>query len=36
LQWTVGPWAVRGEFERFNAGGGNPSLLTIGVDWTFL
>ena len=36
LQWTSGPWAVRGEFERFNAGGGNPSLLTIGVDWTFL
>ena len=35
LQWTLGPWAVRGEFERFNAGGGNPSLLTIGVDWTF-
>jgi opacity protein-like surface antigen len=35
LQWTVGPWAVRGEYERFNAGGGNPSLLTIGVDWTF-
>jgi len=35
LQWTLGPWAVRGEYERFNAGGGNPSLLTIGVDWTF-
>jgi opacity protein-like surface antigen len=36
LQWTLGPWAVRGEYERFNAGGGNPSLLTISVDWTFL
>ncbi len=36
LQWTVGPWAIRGEYERFNAGGGHPSLLTIGVDWTFL
>jgi opacity protein-like surface antigen len=36
LQWTFGPWALRGEYERFNAGGGNPSLLTIGVDWTFL
>ena len=35
LQWTLGPWAVRGEYERFNAGGGNPSLLTVGVDWTF-
>jgi opacity protein-like surface antigen len=36
VQWTLGPWAVRGEYERFNAGGGNPSLLTIGIDWTFL
>ena len=35
LQWTVGPWALRGEYERFNAGGGNPSLLTVGVTWTF-
>ena len=36
LQWSLGSWAVRGEYERFNAGGGNPSLLTIGVAWTFL
>lgn len=36
LQWTLGHWAVRGEYEHFNAGGGTPSLLTIGVDWTFL
>ncbi|MGH8220185.1 MAG: outer membrane beta-barrel protein [Steroidobacteraceae bacterium] len=36
LQWTLGTWAVRGEYERFNAGGGNPSLLTIGVAWNFL
>ena len=36
VQWTLGSWAVRGEYERFNAGGGNPSLLTIGLDWTFL
>jgi opacity protein-like surface antigen len=36
LQWTLGRWAVRGEYERFNAGGGRPSLITIGVDWTFL
>lgn len=36
LQWTLGRWAVRGEYERFNAGGGHPSLITVGVDWTFL
>jgi opacity protein-like surface antigen len=37
VQWTLNDrWAVRGEYERFNAGGGNPSLLTVGVDWTFL
>lgn len=36
LQWTLGRWAVRGEYEHFNAGGGHPSLLTLGVDWTFL
>lgn len=36
LQWAYGRWAVRGEYERFNAGGGQPSLLTIGVAWTFL
>jgi len=36
LQWTLGPWTVRGEYERFNAGGGHPSLLTIGVEWAFL
>lgn len=36
LQWTLGRWAVRGEYERFNAGGGHPSLLTVGVAWMFL
>jgi len=37
VQWVVATrWAVRGEYERFNAGGGNPSLLTVGVAWTFL
>jgi len=36
VQWTLGNWAVRGEYERFNAGGGHPSALTVGVDWTFL
>jgi opacity protein-like surface antigen len=36
LQWTFGPWAVRGEYERFDAAGGHPNLLTVGIDWTFL
>jgi hypothetical protein len=26
---------VRGEYERFNAAGGNPSLLTVGIIWKF-
>lgn len=36
LQWSFGRWAARGEYERFNAGGGQPSLLTVGISWTFL
>lgn len=36
LQWTLGRFAVRGEYEHFNAGGGHPGLLTIGATWTFL
>jgi len=35
-QYRFGPWAVRVEYERFNAGGGNPSLLSAGMTWTFL
>jgi 4-hydroxyphenylpyruvate dioxygenase len=27
---------VRAEYERFNAAGGNPSLLSAGVTWTVL
>jgi opacity protein-like surface antigen len=30
-QYRMGAWAVRAEYERFNAGGGNPSLLSAGV-----
>lgn len=36
VQWALGAWAVRGEYERFNAGGGHPSMLTAGIAWTFL
>jgi hypothetical protein len=35
LQWKLGQWAVRGEYERFNAAGGNPSLLSIGMTYWF-
>jgi hypothetical protein len=34
-QYKLGSWAVRAEYERFNAAGGNPSLLSVGVTWTF-
>jgi hypothetical protein len=27
--------AVRGEYERMNASGGNPDLLSLGVTWNF-
>jgi hypothetical protein len=34
-QFKIGSLAVRGEYERFNAAGGNPSLLSVGVIWQF-
>jgi opacity protein-like surface antigen len=34
-QFKIGSLAVRGEYERFNAAGGNPSLWSIGVIWKF-
>jgi Outer membrane protein beta-barrel domain len=34
-QYRFGSWAVRTEYERFNATGGNPSLLSAGITWTF-
>jgi hypothetical protein len=34
-QYKFGAWAVRAEYERFNAAGGNPSLLSAGITWTF-
>ena len=33
-QYRFGSWAVRAEYERFNAAGGNPSLLSAGITWT--
>jgi hypothetical protein len=34
-QYKFGSWAVRAEYERFNSAGGNPSLLSVGITWTF-
>ena len=34
-QYKLGSWALRAEYERFNAAGGNPGLLSLGVTWTF-
>ena len=36
LQWKLGQWAVRGEYERFDAAGANPSLLSIGMTYWML
>ena len=35
-QFKLGTWAVRAEYERFNVAGGNPTLVSLGVTWTFL
>jgi hypothetical protein len=34
-QVKFGALAVRAEYERFSAAGGNPSLLSVGVTWSF-
>ena len=36
VQFKLGAWAVRAEYERFDAAGGTPSLLSLGLTWTFL
>jgi len=35
VQFKLGPWALRGEYEQFRAAGGNPRILSAGVTWTF-
>jgi Outer membrane protein beta-barrel domain len=35
-QYKFGAWAARVEYERFNAAGGHPSLLSAGITWRFL
>lgn len=36
VEWKLGDWAIRGEYERFSALGEHPSLATVGVTWSFL
>jgi opacity protein-like surface antigen len=36
VEWKLGNWAIRGEYERFDALGEHPSLLSAGVTWSFL
>lgn len=35
LQWQLRDWALRAEYERFDAAGANPTLAEIGITWTF-
>ncbi len=34
LQWKLGNWAFRGEYERFKAAGSNPSMISLGAIWS--
>ena len=34
-QLTFGSWALRAEYERFNAAGSSTGLASIGATWTF-
>lgn len=34
LQWKLGNWALRSEYERFSAAGARPSLISVGVTWS--
>lgn len=36
VQWKLGNWAIRGEYERFSALGEHPDLVSLGVIWSFL
>jgi len=35
VQARLGSFAVRAEYERINASGGNPDLFSLGASWTF-
>ena len=34
VQWKLGNWAFRGEYERFDAAGSNPGLISFGAIWS--
>lgn len=34
-QFKLGAGAIRAEYERFNAAGGSPYLVSLGATWTF-
>lgn len=34
-QYKLGAFALRAEYEYFNAGGVNPALVSLGITWTF-
>jgi opacity protein-like surface antigen len=34
-QFKLGAFAIRTEYEHFNAAGGSPSLASVGATWTF-
>jgi opacity protein-like surface antigen len=34
-QYKLGAFALRAEYEYFNASGANPSLVSLGITWTF-
>ena len=36
VQWKIGAWGLRAEYERFTALGENPDMVDIGVTWTIL
>jgi hypothetical protein len=35
VQSKIGSLAIRAEYERISASGGNPDLISLGVTWTF-
>jgi opacity protein-like surface antigen len=36
VQYKLGAFGVRGEYERFNAAGESPYMLSLGLTWSFL
>jgi hypothetical protein len=34
-QYKLGAFALRAEYEYFNVGGAHPSLVSLGITWTF-